>query len=74
MGSAATGLLLQVEENKKGQRQKVKIPAKPKWGLAWQTPQATGQVSLTPLIQHHLLKTILSVHIPLIFSNFPKQI
>lgn len=66
MGSAATGLLLQGEGNKKGQGQKVKIPPKAKWGLAWQTPQATGQVSLTPLMQHNSK----CAHC----SNFPKQI
>lgn len=69
MGSAATGLLLQVQGNKEGQRQEVKIPPKPKWGLAWHTPQATGQVSLSPLLQHSLLQTILSVLIPLIFQS-----
>lgn len=59
MGSAATGLLLQGTEG---------TELKPwSWtGLAH--PKATGQESVTPLLQHRLSQTALGVLIPLIFQ------
>lgn len=60
MGSAATGLLLWVQGTKRDREKRLKSSQSQR-GAGLADPTAT------PLMQHSLLKTILGVHIPLIF-------
>lgn len=60
MGSAATGLLLQVQGTRRDRDRRLKS-SQSQMGAGLADPTAT------PLMQHSLSKTILSVHISLIF-------